>query len=154
VEPLPSSWRTTQEELAAGVPFAPWSAPDNEIHALLWRLVALGIAEAERLDAAEARSAAHTRMRTLLDEGLHTAPFRFASGRPWWQPDAVRAAARGLGDALAASADLVSPEAREESALLLARIDEALAAWVRHRSPDRLWPGTAAAEADAAELSG
>jgi len=154
VEPLPSSWRTTQEELASGIPFAAWSAPDNEVHALLWRLVALGLAEAERLAATEPGTAAYTRMRTLLDEGLHTAPFRFASGRPWWQPEVVREAARRLGGALEASPELVAPEVREEAALLLRRIDEALAAWERHRTPDRLWPGPAAAEADAAELAG
>lgn len=154
VEPLPSSWRTTVEELAAGLPFAAWSAPDNEIHALLWRLVALGLAEAQRLAAEDGTSAAFTRMRTLLDEGLHTAPFRFASGRPWWQPEAVRRAARRLGDALEASGEIVCAATREEAALLLARIDEALEAWARHRSPDRLWAGTGAAEEDAAELAG
>ncbi len=154
VEPLPCSWRTTVEELASGIPFAAWSTPDNEIHALLWRLVGLGLAEAARLAKADGTSAAYTRMRTLLDEGLHTAPFRFASGRPWWDPEVVRAAARRLEAAFEASSDLVSEEAAAEAKLVCRRLAEALEAWEGHRSPDRLWAGPAAAQADAAELAG
>src|SRR5690606_36144716 len=50
VEPLPGSRRSTPEHLAMGIPFAPWSAPDNEIQATLWHLASLGWSEAARLD--------------------------------------------------------------------------------------------------------
>ncbi|WP_373044547.1 hypothetical protein [Vulgatibacter sp.] len=137
-EPLPSSWRTTPDELAAGIPFAAWSAPDNELQALLWRLVGLGLAEAERLARVAGDDPACTRMRALLDEGLHTAPFRFASGRPWWEPAEVRAAAARLGKAFEGSVELVDPAVRAEAQAIQGRLDAALEAWERHRSADRL----------------
>lgn len=36
VEPKPSSWSTSGDDLKAGVPYPLWNSPDNEIHQLLW----------------------------------------------------------------------------------------------------------------------
>ena len=77
-------------------------------------------------------------MRTLLDEGLHTAPFRFASGRPWWDPETIRATARGLVFALESSPALVDPGVSAEAQAIQSRLDQALEQWERHRSADRL----------------
>jgi len=151
VEPLPCSWRTTPAELAAGLPFAAWSAPDNEIQAHLWHLVAIAMAEMERLEGSE--DPAYTRARALLDEGLQTAPFRYASGRGWWDPERVKAAAARLLAALEAGAGALDAGAIAEARDVHARIGDVLAAWERHRVPDRLRRGVAAA-APATELAG
>lgn len=155
VEPLPCSWRTTEEELAAGMPFVPWSAPDNEIQALLWRLVALCLGEVERLRADSSADPAWTRMRTLLDEAIHTAPFRFASGRYFWDPDSVRAAARRLVGVLEASATLVEPAVLAEASAAEELVRSRLEGWERERVIDRLRHGTGGSTAgDTPELGG
>lgn len=145
VEPLPCSARTSIEELAAGVPFASWSAPDNEVQALLWHLARLGIAEMERLATSDAPAA--TRARRLLDENLHSAPFRFASARPWWKPEVVRAAARRFVEVLEAGRPAVEDQVCDDARLLCTRLDETLEDWESHGFADHL-QGTAAAPGD------
>ena len=152
VEPLPCSWRTTPAELAAGIPFAAWSAPDNEVQALLWHLVTIGIAELEQLEGSE--EPAFTRARHLLDEGLQTAPFRYASARRWWNPELVRAAAARLLAAVEAGAGAIRPGAIEEARDVHARFAATLDAWERHRIPDRLRAGGEAGAAGLPELAG
>jgi hypothetical protein len=93
VEPLPSSWRTTPDVLAAGRPFAAWSATTNELQAMLWRLASLGWDEAAREAAAGERRPEAGRLRALVDEGLHSSTFRYA-GEQSWDPDTVRRGAR------------------------------------------------------------
>lgn len=126
VEPLPSSWRTTPGEMEAGIPFAPWSAPDNEIHARLWRLVHLGL---EAVGPQRPADPSWTRMRALLDEGLQTAPFRFASARPWWDGALVKASARRLATAVDTGGDLVPPALRDEVTWTLRSLVETVDLW-------------------------
>lgn len=130
VEPLPSSWRTTPRELAAGVPFGPWSAPDNPIHGMLWRLVGLGFEATAQRPAGEP-PASWNRMRTLLDEGLHTAPFRYASASPWWDGAVVIRAARDLTAAIEAGAETVDPVLLAEARALADAVEATVAEWER-----------------------
>lgn len=131
VEPLPSSWRTTPEELSSGRPFAPWSDMTNELQAMLWRLASLGWDEAARLAAARDERPEAGRLRSLLDEGLHSSTFRFASERNW-DPPTVRHGARKLLSAIEAGGVVAAlPEARS----LSERIEETISAWERGRAP-------------------
>ncbi len=133
VEPLPSSWRTTLEELASGRPFATWSGTTNELQAMLWRLASLGWDETARHQAAGDRRPEALRLRALLDEGLHSSTFRFASEASW-DPATVRRGNRALLAALEAGGDAVSPRALAEARSLAARIDDTVSAWERSRA--------------------
>ncbi|HEY3452925.1 MAG TPA: hypothetical protein VGK67_41670 [Myxococcales bacterium] len=75
VEPMACALGTLPAELAAGVPFARWSAPANELHALLWRLARLASEETARLAGEEEGGA----MRALLDEALDCSIWRSAA---------------------------------------------------------------------------
>lgn len=115
VEPLPASRRTTPEDLAMGIPFAAWSAPDNDVQGLLWHLAALAWTEAARLceerpDAPETR-----RLRAVLDAGLHSAPFRQASHGPAFRPEAVLEAGRTLYEAVEGAGALVPDSVRRQA---------------------------------------
>lgn len=146
VEPLPCSARTSVEELAAGIPFAAWSAPDDEVQAMLWQLARLAIDETERI--APTGDPAAARVRRLVDEGLHSAPFRFASER-WWRPDVVRGAADGFVRALAAGGGAVDGAVLDRVRDLRARLEQAIEAREgRGARPDP------AAPADAPEVAG
>lgn len=96
LEPRPSSWSTTSEDLAAGNPYPLWKAPNNALHRLQWEHIDIAVTlvrQAEQLADNEA-SRQHTRIaRALLDRALHSCQFWWASRRPMWDTNMV---SRGL----------------------------------------------------------
>ena len=89
VEPVPGSWSTWEHELAEGAPFSHWIVPDNDVQRLQWQLTA----EVERLVGEAQDAPAYAEARHLLDQGLHSCQYWWASCMPWWSPDMV---GRGL----------------------------------------------------------
>jgi predicted glycosyl hydrolase (DUF1957 family) len=95
--PLPSSWSTWEDEMARGIPYPQWLYPDHELHRLQWRLTNLAIGLIHQVsDESEGFLAA----RRLLDEGLHSCQYWWASCRPWWDRGMIEAGARRLYDAI------------------------------------------------------
>lgn len=96
VEPSPSSWSTTADDIAAGNPYPLWLDKDNEIHQLQWEHTNLCIELAhrakERADNGESRRYADI-ARRLLDRALHSDQFWWASRRPMWDINLIH---RGL----------------------------------------------------------
>ena len=95
--PRPSSWSTSGEDLASGVPFPLWDDPSNRVQALLWRHLHLCI---ELVDLASRTAAPNARpyvdiARGLLDRALHSCQFWWASHRPMWDLNMVE---RGLAE--------------------------------------------------------
>lgn len=111
VEPIACALGTEPGELASGVQFAKWSAPGNELQALLWRLAQIASDEAFRLDGEEAGGA----IRAVLDESLDCSAWRFASGKPELDPRRTAAGGLTLISALRAGGGRVLPERREEA---------------------------------------
>ena len=127
VEPLASALGTDPVELASGVQFAKWSAPGNELHALLWRLAQIAAGEAARLEETGAEEAPPglTSLRARLDESLDCSAWRFASGKP----DLARVGEGGrrlLETILAGGAD-VRPSALAQAEHTWARLERRLA---------------------------
>lgn len=96
IEPLPSSWSTTGQDIEAGNPYPLWKDKDNPLHALQWEH--LGIAMDLVAKAGEVAETEDTRRfaavgRQLLDEALHSCQFWWASHRPMWDINMV---SRGL----------------------------------------------------------
>jgi alpha-amylase/alpha-mannosidase (GH57 family) len=92
VEPHPSSWSTTADDLKGGNPYPLWSAPGNRLHALLWEHLELTIGLANSAQSLAVRP--ETRLlykeaRATLDEALHSDQFWWASRRPMWNTDMV-----------------------------------------------------------------
>ncbi len=120
VEPLPTALGTDPGELAEGIPFAKWSAPDNQLQAILWRLATLASSEARRLARTGMEHSAEAgRLRARLDQSLDSAAWRFASGRPELDVARVLAGAERLVEALRAGRPLVDEHAMEEALELL-----------------------------------
>ena len=92
VEPRASSWSTTGEDLAAGNPFPLWHSPGNESHQLQWEHTNLCIELVEcalhLADTPEARRYAGI-ARSLLDIGLYSCQYWWASGRPMWDGNLI-----------------------------------------------------------------
>lgn len=129
VEPLPGSRRTSLQHQAMGIPFAPWSAPHNEVQAILWHLSSIGWTEAERLEREAPGTPERTRLRALVDEGLHSAPFRQASFDGEWDGRAVLTAGERLARAVEAGGDRVPEEVHRRSRDLLRRLQEAVSSY-------------------------
>ena len=97
VTPLASSWSTWEDEMAKGIPYPQWSYPGHEIHELQWHLTNLAI---EVINRASDSSEGYQEARRLLDEGLHSCQYWWASCRPWWDTGMIEAGAKKLYDAI------------------------------------------------------
>jgi hypothetical protein len=96
IEPRPSSWSTTHDDIEQGVPYPLWQAPGNYIHKLQWEHVEIAlelVSKAQEL-ADTAVSQRHAEIaRGLMDPALHSCQFWWASRRPHWDINMI---ARGL----------------------------------------------------------
>jgi hypothetical protein len=96
VDPHPSSWSTTHDDLAAGNPYPLWKTPGNYIHKLQWEHVAIchQLVEAAQHLADTAAGSRHAEIaRGLMDPALHSCQFWWASRRPHWDVNMI---SRGL----------------------------------------------------------
>jgi len=96
IEPLPSSWSSSEDDIAAGNPYPLWKAPGNGVHDLQWEIVghciALTDAAARHADTEESRRACEIAAERL-QPALHSCQFWWASRRPMWDVPMIH---RGL----------------------------------------------------------
>ena len=97
VSPLPSSWSTWPDEMAGNVPFPQWNYPGHALHRLQWQLTHLAL---ETVDSVPRDTPGFEKARHLLDEGLHSDQFWWASCRPWWDTGMIESGAKKLLDAI------------------------------------------------------
>lgn len=101
-----STWASSEDDIARGIPFISWSDPTNKIHRLQWKLL--------NLTAEEMHQLAHTdpdyeRLRSQLDPAMASDPFFWAAARPWWMIEHIERGAYELLDVLQ-HLPTVSPE--------------------------------------------
>lgn len=110
VNPVPSTWSTTAEDLQQGVPFPLWSDPNNRIHNL--QLVVMNhtlflVGKAQRYFNNNHKQpkeivTRYENARTWLDKGLHSCQLWWASGRPWYSSEMIL---KGLNQLILASSE-------------------------------------------------
>jgi alpha-amylase/alpha-mannosidase (GH57 family) len=87
IEPRPSSWSTTADDMKVGNYYPLWQDRNNEVHRLQWEHLSICIElvnEALRsADNEESRQSA-TIARGLLDRAEHSCQMWWASNRPMW----------------------------------------------------------------------
>ncbi len=87
IDPKPSSWSTSAQDIEAGNPYPLWSDPGNELHRLQWEHlhIAMDIVK-KALEVADNPESKHfsSIARGLLDRALHSCQFWWASRRPMW----------------------------------------------------------------------
>jgi predicted glycosyl hydrolase (DUF1957 family) len=111
---VPSNWDSTSAELEAGLPYALWRNPDNEIQEKLWQMayIAYEAVEENRDDAN------YDWARWHLVRGLASCTFWWASGKDFshafgplaWSPDDIE---RGLNEMIRAVRSLSKEHTRE-----------------------------------------
>jgi alpha-amylase/alpha-mannosidase (GH57 family) len=87
IEPKPSSWSTTADDMKAGNYYPLWQDEKNEVHRLQWEHLGICIElvnkALECADNEESRQSA-TIARGLLDRAEHSCQMWWASNRPMW----------------------------------------------------------------------
>jgi hypothetical protein len=98
IEPRPSSWSTSLEDMNAGNPYPLWKSPGNILHQLQWQHLKLATElcrKATEVATNESSTLYADVARHLLDRALHSDQFWWASKRPWWDVNLVH---RGLDE--------------------------------------------------------
>jgi len=123
VNPLPSSWSTWEDEMAQDIPYPQWQYPGHELHELQWRLTKFVLLTVK---AAPTKSPGFSRARSLLDEGLHSCQYWWASCRPWWSVEMIECGAQKLYQAVEVLGDAIDRKRiREASELFQAVVSKA-----------------------------
>ncbi len=126
VSPLPSSWSTWEDEMAQGIPYPQWNYPGHELHQLQRRLTYSVI---ELLNQVSQNAPAYNRARYLLDEGLHSCQYWWASCRPWWDTGMIEWGAMKLRDAIGEIRDSLPAESVNKTTDLFNLIVAAARNW-------------------------
>ncbi|HLG54271.1 MAG TPA: hypothetical protein VI485_03005 [Vicinamibacterales bacterium] len=141
VTPKASSWSTSGEDLARGVPYPLWNEPANDIHQLLWRhlRLCLNLVDAAAHVAVRAEAKRHADIaRGLLDRALHSCQFWWASRRPMWDINMIE---RGLAEQRAVvlnAAKAIRVTRPDAATLTNAENDLMLSEGIAHRLTERL----------------
>jgi hypothetical protein len=92
IEPIPSSWSTSAEDIKARNFYPLWKDPKNPIHHLQWEHleICLDMVKAALKAADNPASRQHAQIaRALMDEAQHSCQFWWASKRPMWDINMV-----------------------------------------------------------------
>jgi alpha-amylase/alpha-mannosidase (GH57 family) len=124
--PLPSSWSTWEDEMAKGIPYPQWDYPGHELHRLQWQLTRHAL---ELVETVSHDTAGYEQARRLLDEGLHSCQFWWASCRPWWDTGMIEWGARKLFDAISHLRRALPPDSFQQAEATFHAIVETARKW-------------------------
>lgn len=85
---IKASWETAEADLDDNKPFPLWRDPDNKIHSLEWKLTELAIKAVEK-EPKDDLGLKYSSSRDLIDRGLHSCHYWWASAAPYWNPDQI-----------------------------------------------------------------
>lgn len=124
--PLPSSWSTWADEMSRGIPYPQWDYAGHELHDLQWQLTHLAL---ELVKSVPRDTPGFAEARQLLDEGLHSCQFWWASCRPWWDAEMVGRGAKKLFDAISRVKDALPTDRLRHAESLLDSILSTARLW-------------------------
>lgn len=82
VNPMPSTWASTAEDIEQGIQFYSWKNPKNKVHRVQWKLQNYLTATARKRDLSDA-------LLDKLDQAMASDQFFWASGEPWWSIEMI-----------------------------------------------------------------
>jgi predicted glycosyl hydrolase (DUF1957 family) len=124
--PLPSSWSTWEDEMVRGIPYPQWEYPDHELHQLQWQLTRMAIRLMQQVPQ---DAPGYSTARQLLDEGLHSCQYWWASCRPWWDTGMIKWGAQKLRDVIYEVRESLTAESVNEAFGLFDQIVAMANAW-------------------------
>jgi len=135
VNPLPSSWSTWEDEMTQGIPYPQWQYPGHELHRLQWQLTKLVL---HTVKGAPTKSPGFPEARRLLDEGLHSCQYWWASCRPWWSVEMIEWGAQKLYQAVESLGDAIDKKRKEEVSRLFQAVVSKAREWQESGEAQRL----------------
>lgn len=103
IDPVESTWASSEEDIGRGVQFLSWNDPENPIHAWQWEFTGLVLKIVEKID--QKKPYCKT-VRAKMDRALHSCQYWWASGKPWWSLEMIECGAWRLLDVLRSVPDL------------------------------------------------
>jgi alpha-amylase/alpha-mannosidase (GH57 family) len=133
--PVPSSWSTWEDEMAQGIPYPQWQYPGHELHRLQWQLTNFVLHTAK---GAPPKAPGFSEARRLLDEGLHSCQYWWASCRPWWSVEMIEWGAQKLYQAVEVLGNAIDRKRVEEANKLFQAVVSKAREWQESGEAQRL----------------
>lgn len=127
IEPVASTWASSEEDIENGKQFLSWNDPDNPIHSWQKELVAIVSSEFATMDK---KGPCFEKLRAKMDVALSSDHFFWASGKPWWSLEMIEDGAYRLLSALRAMPN-ASPEKLERARTIYEEIISTVFDWQR-----------------------
>ena len=135
VSPVPCSWSTWEDEMAQGIPYPQWQYPGHELHQLQWQLTDLVL---HTVKEAPSNAPGFSRARGLLDEGLHSCQYWWASCRPWWSVEMIEWGAQKLHQAVESLGAAISMKQSKQADRLFQAVIDKARSWQESGEAQRL----------------
>jgi hypothetical protein len=121
--------------MAQGIPYPQWQYPGHELHELQWQLTNLVL---HTIKQAPPMTPGFPKARRLLDEGLHSCQYWWASCRPWWSVEMIEGGAQELYQALESLGNAIDGQTREEASRLFQAVVNKTREWQKSGEAQRL----------------
>jgi alpha-amylase/alpha-mannosidase (GH57 family) len=135
VNPLPSSWSTWEDEMAQGIFYPQWQYPGHALHELQWKLTNFVL---HTINEAPTESLGFSEARRLLDEGLHSCQYWWASCRPWWSVEMIEWGAQKLYRAIESLGNNIDEKKKKEGSRLFQTVASKAREWQELGEAQRL----------------
>ena len=110
IDPVASTWASSEENIQNGTQFLSWNDPENPIHSWQWEFTSSALKIVEKINP---KKPYYKTVRDKMDRALHSCQYWWASGKPWWSLEMIEGGAWRLLDVLRSIPDL--PEEKLES---------------------------------------
>ncbi len=103
IEPVPSTWASSKEEIEKRIQFYSWKNPKNKVHRLQWQFLnyLLKLSKKRRLT---------KKIEDKIDQALASDQFFWASGEPWWSIEMIEKGAWQMLKALKSLPNITKKE--------------------------------------------
>jgi hypothetical protein len=86
VDPVPSTWASSKQDIDRGIQFISWADSENPIHAWQRELTDLALSEVYGMSKKHPR---YSDIRQAMDAALASDHFWWASAKPWWSVEMI-----------------------------------------------------------------
>jgi len=97
VDPIKSTWASSEQDIERNIQFLSWSDPDNVVHMWQWDFVNLVLSEVYVMDK---NHKGYQAVRQKMDVALASDHFWWASAKPWWSLEMIEDGAYRLLETL------------------------------------------------------
>jgi 4-alpha-glucanotransferase len=133
--PLPSSWSTWEDEMTQGIPYPQWQYPGHELHRVQWQLTDFVL---HTIRGVPPNAPGFSEARRLLDEGLHSCQYWWASCRPWWSVEMIEWGAQKLYQAVEVLGNTIDRKRIAEASKLFQAVVSKARQWQESGEAQRL----------------